>query len=586
MRYSELQKLAHRLTVTASVFSPDKKLIHCIETKNSSLISKHWNGKSFINETIIVNDVRQHSSAAYVLSSGIETVVYIDTSSRLRVLDFNDGRNKWIENPHISNQYQVHPSGTVTACLNELGSVVVFFQKEEDILAHVTIDNPTSIQQIHLRSLIGSPLWAGFIRGSIYVFYISEPDHRLKFVKQKSVTSSWEVKSWSQQSFDRTPRSIIVAPNARSSRLRCEGYVLTADMVILHVAADGEWSRLGRIDSTGTFVSEQSVDMVCIESQNNTLTEQRLGLLFANDPSVIDQVGGPLSVTPLAAACWSGSIEAVHILLDNPYRLADPNAISTKGRTALYYAVSHCPPAHRYEIVRALLDAGADVDHCSQEDGDNTPLMIAVADTGDKKVIRELLERGASLTKTNLRGQTAWMLAAGTDFQKELQPRVLDQPDDAEGGHSVRKEVIDVLVAFWLLVMAYFNNQFVRDIERRVLIQLEANGVITGEDELAEDEGFEEGEPGETFVDAIESAPRAVSIVSDVASTGAQAGDADEGSVSRLSVVFEEGSARGSMICGEEVNGVAPAIRTQVPVSYVKSPRESRARVSLTPCAI
>ena len=108
--------------------------------------------------------------------------------------------------------------------------------------------------------------------------------------------------------------------------------------------------------------------------------------------------------------------------------------------------------------------------------------MNAVADTGDKELIHELVDRGASLTKTNMRGQTAVMLADGTGLELELRPLKERQLQKTEP-HSIQKELIDVLVSIVMLIMAYFNNDFARDIVGSVVSKLqEMNEVEISDD--------------------------------------------------------------------------------------------------------
>ncbi|KXN81571.1 hypothetical protein AN958_03908 [Leucoagaricus sp. SymC.cos] len=229
----------------------------------------------------------------------------------------------------------------------------------------------------------------------------------------------WTDTAWSLYPFEGTVKQLIVEPKKMGSALKFEAYILTMQGALLHVMANGEWVRLGRVDEEGKFISERSVDICCLEAQNNMLTEKHLEVLLATDISVIDAVGGLLSVTPLTAACWSGSLKVVHLLLDNPYRLADPNVLSPHNWTPLYYAVSRCPLAHRREIVNALLDAGVCIDDTFTEDNFNTPLMHAVADMSGKDVIHELVDHGTSLTKKNEQGQMVVMLTEGTGLELE-----------------------------------------------------------------------------------------------------------------------------------------------------------------------
>lgn len=468
---SQFQSICRYLVAAGSADAADGRSTYFLYTEDSSLISKEWDGKVFVDQTIIAESVRPNSAAAYILTSSVTLIIYIDTSSKLRAILFDDDCDEWYEDGSINIGHEVHPTGSVAACLNEQDQTIVLFQSKRSRLTVFNL-NTQHITEIKVHVLTASPLWASLVNGTLYAFYISADDQCMHYTV--NANDKWTDKKWSLHPFEGMVKQFIVEPKKqqRGHAPEFEAYVLTKEGALLHVAVDGRCEKLGRVDEKGNFVSERSVDLCCIEAQKDELTEEKLQEFLAADPSIIDAVGGPLSVTPLATACWSGNFDAVCLLLDNPYRLADPNALSPQNRTPLYYAVSRSPATNRKKIVSALLDAGARIDDCYDEDDFNTPLMNAVADTGDKDLIHELVDRGASLTKKNKRGQTAVMLAEGTGMELELQPLKERQLREA-GPHSIQKEVIDVLVAIAMLVMAYFNNDFVKDIVGRVVTKLQ-----------------------------------------------------------------------------------------------------------------
>ena len=343
---SQLEDIAHRLVAAGSANTTDRRSTYILYTQGSSLISKEWTGKTFANQTTIVGSVRSNSAAAYILTQSVEIIVYIDTSSKLHAIRFDDESDEWFEVSSNTTQHEVHPTGNVTACLNEHDHLVILFQSKRGHLTTFSLNHPNHSTGIPVRTMTKSPLWAGFVRGILHVFYVSADDRCMHYAIKKDDTSSWVDKTWSLHPFNGTAMWFIMELKQQGDVFEFEAHVLTQEGELLHVAADGQWEKLGRVDAKGTFVSERSVDICCIEAQNNTLTEEHLNELLAADPSIIDAVGGPLSVTPLATACWSGSLEAVCLLLDNPYRLADPNALSPQNWTPLYYAVSRSPATH------------------------------------------------------------------------------------------------------------------------------------------------------------------------------------------------------------------------------------------------
>ena len=173
-----------------------------------------------------------------------------------------------------------------------------------------------------------------------------------------------------------------------------------------------------------------------------TLTADSLKSYLTN--TNINSVGSQKSLTPLAAASSRGHLDIVRLLLEEH---ASPNAPSPYGRTPLFYATSKSPAKDRLAIVRALLDAGAQIDACSAEDGLYTPLMIAVTEIRDKKVVHELVDRGASLTQKNAQGQTAQELAKETGMERGLRPRAERK--------SKRTQIIDPIITLVLTIISH-----------------------------------------------------------------------------------------------------------------------------------
>ena len=189
------------------------------------------------------------------------------------------------------------------------------------------------------------------------------------------------------------------------------------------IDGQGRLMKLGIVQK-GKFVSERSVDGCTNDVWNGTLTENCLENYLADDPSCIDTPGGDQSVTPLAAACMTGRLEIVQLLL---HHRANPNALSPRKRTPLFYATSTRQERDRLAIIRTLLEAGANVDECYAESGFNTPLMNAITLISDEDVVKVLLKHGASPIAKDVTGQTVEMLAKGMpNIEKILSRRVTE----------------------------------------------------------------------------------------------------------------------------------------------------------------
>ncbi|PCH33965.1 hypothetical protein WOLCODRAFT_141893 [Wolfiporia cocos MD-104 SS10] len=188
------------------------------------------------------------------------------------------------------------------------------------------------------------------------------------------------------------------------------------------------------------------------DSWEGRLTAADLENYLAPNASIIDSPGGHKVITPLAAACWRGHLAIVKLLLNNPIRRADVNALSSHDRTALFCATKFSPSKNRAAIVRALLEAGADVNATSEYDAHNTPLMNAIVELRDKKVIHELVDHGASLNLRNAQHKTAEMLAEEVGLGRELRPR--------SEIISTLSAIVDFLISLVMHIFG-FINQFI-----------------------------------------------------------------------------------------------------------------------------
>jgi len=128
--------------------------------------------------------------------------------------------------------------------------------------------------------------------------------------------------------------------------------------------------------------------------------------------------------TPLHEACGSGRFNVVREMLRKG---ADPDAVACFGVTPMGMAAPGREADHT-RIVRLLLDKGVPADRpCGF---DNYPLHNA-AFCGNLTTVRLLVERGATISKENSRGETALDVARrqrASGVVRFLENPVLDKP--------------------------------------------------------------------------------------------------------------------------------------------------------------
>ena len=194
---------------------------------------------------------------------------------------------------------------------------------------------------------------------------------------------------------------------------------------------------------------------------DGSLTLSQLRKHCSTHPSSsLNTIGGKINLTPLCAACLGGHLDIVkHFLTCG----ADPNIPSTNARTPLFFVTdsqSTASPAARCAIIRELISGKhglkADLDKPCDKDL-NTPLMNAVMQLKDKVVIEELVDSGASPTIKHYPTQkNAEELGEEFDLAGSLVPK--------EERDLAWAKIIDLVVMFLLMMIAYFNNNTVNSV--------------------------------------------------------------------------------------------------------------------------
>ena len=126
-----------------------------------------------------------------------------------------------------------------------------------------------------------------------------------------------------------------------------------------------------------------------------------------------------MGTTALLQACFAGDIEVVRMLLEKG---ADVNGADKGGNTAL----SNAAGSDDVTLVKLLLSRGANVNSANSFAGkvkfgpialvNLTPLMFA-APHCSPQMVKTLLDAGAKVNETDIRGMTPLMLAVGSDNQ-------------------------------------------------------------------------------------------------------------------------------------------------------------------------
>ena len=418
IQIAQLQNLTRCLLAAGYSKSQDGKeqFLLYVDEQTSLLQFQHWsNGFIAKEELVMASAVRPNSTAAHVITPIGKLIVCITPSSKLSSYTYDDEEREWVQNDNDSlSAYVVHRDGKLAASVDANGRVHVVFQ---DASHHLTYVDQWSGTVLPVRPLVGSPVLILVPDNILRVYYISAKDESIHALSLANGT--WNDIVVTKHRFHKKIKSFMVVESERDDEL----YAMSEDDALLKIDAQGCLVKLGTVQK-GKFISERSVDGCTNDAWKGTLTENCLENYLADDPSCIDTPGGDPSVTPLAAACMTGHLEIVQLLL---HHRANPNALSPRKRTPLFYATSTKQERDRLAIIRTLLEAGANVDECYAESGFTTPLMNAITLISDEGVVKELIKHGASPIAKDVTGQTVEMLAKGMPIiEKILSKRVVE----------------------------------------------------------------------------------------------------------------------------------------------------------------
>lgn len=146
--------------------------------------------------------------------------------------------------------------------------------------------------------------------------------------------------------------------------------------------------------------------------------------------------------TPLTRAAAAGHIEAVHLLIRQG---ANVNASGGVGRHVLLLAAWHEAEHGDRGIVRALLDAGAEMNQTSC--WGETALFGAASFTNGLPTVRLLLTRGADVNIANQAGWTPLMQAA-LDGSAGIVRELLSHKPDLDAKDQDGKTALDLAVQY------------------------------------------------------------------------------------------------------------------------------------------
>ena len=207
-------------------------------------------------------------------------------------------------------------------------------------------------------------------------------------------------------------------------------------------------------------------------ARNGTLSQGTLNDFLATNSNLLDGKDRSTGFTPLGTALKYGKASAVKVLLDNyadaDLTMGDDPAID--GRTPMYLAVTSYSPSP-LSIQLLLAKKPKSFDQPIPAYNNDTPLMAAITQTKDPRIVKLLVNAGASPDVKNNDEKTARDLAddlADDSIKKEIKEALEPTLKKGGGGGGLRAYmnwVLDVLSPFnaWKnlgLIFRYASQYF------------------------------------------------------------------------------------------------------------------------------
>ncbi|KAF5316738.1 hypothetical protein D9619_006771 [Psilocybe cf. subviscida] len=398
---SQFQNLTRKLTAAGHAKSHDGKFEYLLVVddsgKDSSLSCQRWFGNDLIDEKIVARSVRPGSTAAYLTTLTDTFALCITPASSLRAYTFHERDREWRiadkKDKNAPPAYTVQENGKLAAVVDAGGRLHLVFQDSSDQIRY--LDHSWNSNVLPVQSASGTPLAILAVADTVHVFYVSAENQCLHTVILQD--NVWEDTVVLEQAFETQVQGFV----AEEMQSGIELLVMMDDKSLLRINTPKS------VATSNTPTRKSRRVHGCVNHAfNGTLADANLQFYLKRDgPSCLDKPGGDQGFTSLSAACVTGRLATVQLILQNG---ANPNALSSQKRTPLFLATSTKETRDRCAIVRTLLEAGASVDDAYVETGHATPLMNAVAVSCDRDVVVELLKHGADPNK----GDNTWRTPA------------------------------------------------------------------------------------------------------------------------------------------------------------------------------
>ncbi|KAJ3550243.1 hypothetical protein NM688_g5099 [Phlebia brevispora] len=236
---------------------PDNGGIQFLYTDDGNLIRKRLVDETWADEETIADDVRKGSPAPYLRGETVNLIFYITSSSELYTLQFDPDEEVWVDHEDAPSE-EVHSEGNVTACLHAEGDKEVFYIFFQDPSQNIVcLDNTWTRSVLPAKALAGTALSATVMEDVVHVFYVSESDRSLHYIRKTD--DGWVDDVAAKRVPDEPLRCFTVGQNEEKA---FEIYAMTTQKAIVRITGGGEGDvqKLGKVDEEGKYVASTDAE--------------------------------------------------------------------------------------------------------------------------------------------------------------------------------------------------------------------------------------------------------------------------------------------------------------------------------------
>ncbi|KAI0380477.1 hypothetical protein F5Y04DRAFT_99022 [Hypomontagnella monticulosa] len=251
------QDLARSLTAAGSVKIPDGdgEGLYLLSVRDGDLVEKHWVGDSLQEETVVASEVREDTSASYLLISEqcIRHVVFVDQDNVVQCYAYDEDIEEWEDTP-LGAQWNitVHPKGKLSANIGPRGELVVTYQDESGRLAGMmsVADNKwKTFGPFGGSPILGTPQCLEVIDDRLHLFYIEE-DAGIGYLVFDSA-GNWKANVLKNTNTETTIDNFSVAKDPETSDF--QSYFISGGF-LWTVNGEKQKIKLGKVTGDGKLI--------------------------------------------------------------------------------------------------------------------------------------------------------------------------------------------------------------------------------------------------------------------------------------------------------------------------------------------